>query len=270
MSENGNKPGYANGFLWILAGLLFFLGLYHSWHNEVASANSNYGFGVLLLFFIFLPEFKFFSAFGLKAQLREKIEEANATIQQLRSLATPIAEFMFIVIGRAGRYGRTFSPEDELRLIKATEQALKGIGTSNTEIEAAKAPWYQVVAFDMTEPIFYTISNVLTPYINKAGMAHTALPQMDSPDYHEAHKRVMEEHAKLLKLGENLKNLWRIRADFQLIPGEIKSFINFCPCFTDEDKSNLQFALKDQLALLEHFIKYRKFKWEVEGLPEKE
>ena len=83
--------------------------------------------------------------------MRETIEKAQVTMEQLRSLAGALATASVTAIAGVGRYA---SPDDRyFRIMGEIEKNLKGLGISHRKIEEILGPWYDAKLMDHVHAI---------------------------------------------------------------------------------------------------------------------
>ncbi len=106
----------------------------------------------LFLAFVNLDKFKKFKGAGFEAELKQTIEEANATIENLKEVAKPLIETNYILLAKANRFpAAAFDKSHEVfdQLIKLQ---LK-IGLVDTSLEKAKSSYINIHAWDMVNDI---------------------------------------------------------------------------------------------------------------------
>lgn len=100
----------------------------------------------VLLVFAELERFSKFKFPGGSAELRDTIEKAQVTMEQMRSLAEALAAASVTAISGVGRYA---SPDDRyFRIIGEIEKNLKELGISRQKIEEVLGPWYDAKLHD--------------------------------------------------------------------------------------------------------------------------
>jgi hypothetical protein len=88
-----------------LALILMAAALYLSFNEgDTGIVIVNYGAGFMCLFLASSSKFKRFKGLGIEAELRDKIDEADKLLSQLGALVTPIAEMVFSMTARLGRW----------------------------------------------------------------------------------------------------------------------------------------------------------------------
>ena len=129
----------ARTILFISAISLLTLGAFLAYKNNTGSATSAFGFGILVLFFAFIHEFQKFKGFGIEAELREKIREADDTIKKLRDIALPLAAINLRMLNRLGRWSGPISRKDRFEFVDSIGKELKGLGISDRQLDELNA-----------------------------------------------------------------------------------------------------------------------------------
>jgi len=124
----------------IAAMILLICGVGLSYLDKTGGATVKYADAVLCLIFAFLPEFKGFKGLGVEAKLLEKkIEETDVILGHLRSLSAPLAELLFTLVARLGRWDSAVPRQDRHRILGRFEDALRGLGVPDAERSQAKS-----------------------------------------------------------------------------------------------------------------------------------
>jgi hypothetical protein len=80
--------------------------------------------------------------FGLKAKLKEKIQEAEVTIEHLRSLAVSLSQPAISLITMHGNITKKFTHDYKAALIKQINDQLRYISIPEDHIREANRLWY--------------------------------------------------------------------------------------------------------------------------------
>jgi len=113
--------------------------------------------GGLAAVFLHLDKFKYFKAASFEAQLQDKIQEADITIQKIRELMKPLIIFTFHQITHSGSLGG----RDQLRnlfedICKLTEELDLG---GDLEIQAKKYEHLRLLALEWYNKIYAPAPN---------------------------------------------------------------------------------------------------------------
>jgi len=113
----------------------------------------------VFLAFANLDKFVKFKGAGFEAELKSAVSEANATIKELKELASPLIRTNFEILARANRMqGSNFDKDHELFDLLINLQARFKLNTS--EIELSKKHYIVIHAWDMVREIQSDIKSV--------------------------------------------------------------------------------------------------------------
>ena len=90
-----------------------------------------------------LSDFVSFEGFGLKAQLQSKIDEANATINQLQELALAVAEPVITNLAIQGHFVQ-LKYLDRYSMRESVNKLLSNIGVEKTDIKGINSTFEQM------------------------------------------------------------------------------------------------------------------------------
>ena len=126
--------------IFVVAMILLIFGVCLSFQDKTGGAFVTYGAAIFCLIFAFLQEFKRFKGLGIEAEvLEKKIEEADVILGHLRSLSVPLAELLFTMVARLGRWDSAVPRKDTYRIMKGFEEALRGLKVPEDKLSRAKA-----------------------------------------------------------------------------------------------------------------------------------
>ena len=149
------------------AMLLLICGVGLSYLDKTGGATVTYTAAVFCLIFAFLPKFKRFKGLGVEAELLEKkIEEADVILGHLRSLSVPLAELLFTMVARLGRWNSAVPRRDRYRILGRFEDALRGLGVPDAELSKAKSEWHRYNLIDQARPIVQSIHKRLNEKVD--------------------------------------------------------------------------------------------------------
>lgn len=231
------------------------LGAYLAYLDKTASSGVSFAAAIICMIFVSLEEFQKFKGFGIEAELREKIKEADDTIQRLRSFAIPTAEMLSTIAIRMGRWGSALSRQERYQFMKQIDEELKRIGVSAEDIEKSKANWHRYTIFDLGRPIFSEIKDRLESKIQEKDKALSAIPQpINAGD--QNHKRLVEERGEIFKELKKLESLFSIEKSEEL-PRVIKNYIETCQLLTDDDRKHIYKERHEELEDLTHYASHK-------------
>lgn len=215
--------------------------------------------GVFCLIFAFLPEFKHFEGFGVKAErLEEKIEEADETIAQLRSLSKPLAELLFTMVARSGRLGTVIPRRDRYRIMEQLESELRNVGLTESEIEDAKRDWHRFNLFDLSYPIIDRISALVKEKKKEQQKRINSISKPVVTDI-EAHNKEVRCLWHIAEEENRLKNNLNIENIESAYSG-ITDFIHNTDIFDDSEREDILAKNKEELEDLEYYSKHKEFR----------
>ena len=230
-----------------------------SYFDKTASAIATSGFAVLCLFYVFLPEFKRFKGFGVEAELLEKkIEEADRLLGQLRQLATPMAEMLFTIVARMGRWDSMVPRKDRNRVMEEIEAQLTSIGVSPGTIDYAKKDWHKFNVIDIARPVFRAAHEKIMDKIRKKENELGAFPQ-PIPAGSLEYKRLIDDRASLFLERDRLDK-WIQVSDFEHIPDYLEQSIKESQALTLEEQNEIFQRFEDHLEDLRYYAKNHRFR----------
>jgi hypothetical protein len=121
------------------------------------------GVGALALVMTRLPDITLLDALGIRTELQHTINEANATIAQLRKLAVTIAEPELSQLAMSGAMLSELRFEYQYDQKKQIVDTMKSLGVSQEDITAALRVW--------TPATLRKLSNVIAEAIGKTDKA---------------------------------------------------------------------------------------------------
>ena len=121
----------------------FFLLFYEVWWSgKRTGAVVTAGAALVVAGFVFInpTQFEQLSAFGMNAKLRATVQEAQATIQQLRGFAVPVTRELLDGLSRLGKWDSFMSEQDMQRMRSEFGEALREMGLDDSQIAEALGP----------------------------------------------------------------------------------------------------------------------------------
>lgn len=236
---------------------LLFVGTCLAMEDKTASSTVTYTAGFVCLFFVFLGEFSKFKGFGLEAELREKIKEADEALQQLRKVSLPVSEMLFTMAARFGRLGSPIPREDRYRIMQEIESELVQLGVTKEEIEKSKHDWHRFNMRDEGTPIYAKVRQKLDAKLEAVEERSRRFPQPISD--HGGWNNLCAERAARIHDREDLVQIIQ-SSDWVEIPKKYEQFINTCLAFTDTDRQELFNELKEKLEDVRYYAKHHTFR----------
>ena len=269
----------ARTILFISAISLLTLGAFLAYNNNTGSATSAFGFGILVLFFAFIHEFQKFKGFGIEAELREKIREADDTIKKLRDIALPLAAINLKMLNRLGRWSGPISRKNRFEFVDTIGKELKGLGISDRQLDELNAETHTFNENDLLHEVGGEIYSVLkakidraqfdmdkammdikNPLQGKGALDPTAMIQLNEKT--RIQQKLIETITKLQNdirlIGEN----WKEDGNSELLEKNIISIIQGCPLLSSEEKDSVDRKTKERIKDLVHYRKSHTFRRE--------
>lgn len=247
------------GAVLIIASLaLFGFGLYFCCRGK-PEIKAIFAAGALCLVFAFLREFKYFEVYGVKAELLDKkIETADKTIARLEGLSRPMAELLFTLSARAGRWVSGIPRRDRYRMMEELESELRKIGLSDAEIEGAKQDWHRFNLYDLAEPVF---DPVLARIETKRTEQNQRTDRLSYPKVvdTEAYNREVEHLWHISAEGKRLE-MTRSLDNVDSVYRGLMSFLDTTDVFTDDEKRQVLVDIKEELEDLKYYSENKKFR----------
>ena len=137
----------AKRFLFFVFSLIFvfLLPLTLAWDGELQKATFVCVISLVFLLVINADKIEAFKLWGLEATLKEKIQEASATIDELKKIAGTISKASLTDL-MAGNFLGGVSFETKLHLHDEIEEALKEIGIPDEALTDIKENWNKGIA----------------------------------------------------------------------------------------------------------------------------
>ena len=192
-------------------------------HNEYQKATLWCLFSIILLLILNVDRIEAFKLWGLETKLRLTINEAHATIDQLREVALTISRQTYNDIAFSGQIFTHISFEELYESKTALDKALKSIGASQGEINNAAHIWRLVTGRRLAALIFSDEGKLDEP-------AQEIWKEIKKP-YYEKEQDVPSEKLEVFLNDNDLMNDFRKGRfeDYQhyINTGEIKHIENF-------------------------------------------
>ncbi|MHB9073854.1 MAG: hypothetical protein ACYC6G_10040 [Desulfobaccales bacterium] len=237
---------------------LFVVGVVLSFLDKIGGVAGAYTTAIICLIFVFLSEFERFKGFGIEAELRKKIQEADEIIRHLREVSLPIAELLFAVDARIGRCSGPIPRPDRYRIMKQIEDALNKIGVSHKGMQEAKSEFDRINIIDLASPIFKGAIKLLDHKLHEKQNKFNKIfppPITITPEY----TNMAEDLKKLAKTKEDLLS-WAKFGDCYKFASSIEQFIEECDQVTDGEKRELLTTYHEDIEDLKYYAENREFR----------
>lgn len=257
--EHGNLPLLVRTTALITVSVILMIGgLVIASGGNAAGATATYVAAVFCLVFAFLSQFKKFSGLGFTGETWErKMEEADELIGRLKGLAAVVADPLFMVAARLGRWDQALSRREQYELVSRLENELTRNGVPASDIEKSKADLHRYTMIDLARPIIEGIRHELEPKLKERQRLLEAFPQPISitPEYNAT----VEAWRQASSAAAELRALYKVRLASKL-PEAIRLVLADCPLFTEEEKTELRERLTEEFADLEYYNQHRQFR----------
>lgn len=242
----------------LFAVYLLWAGILLALDDKTLSASACFTAAIACLIFVFIDRIKWFKGFGLEVQLEQKIKEADDVIQRLRAVSTPIAEMLFTMAARMGRWDSAIPRQDRYRIMKQIEEELKLTGASSEQLEKAKREWHRYNTFDLARLIFLKAHKQINAKIRVKDGETSSHPQpITSGDL--AWDRLIQERKDLYNERQKLENLYKIE-NWQDLPNSLENYIKTSAALTAGERDSILQETKEDLLDLKYYVDHREFR----------
>ncbi len=244
-----------------ISGLLLLgMGVVLSYQDKLGGATATYGTAIVCLIFVFLSDFKRFKGLGIEAELLDqKIEEADELLARLRGITAPLAEMLFSLAARMGRWGTAIPRTQRHDFMTRIQRALAEAGVSPEELEQAKGDWHYFNAFDLCSPALQKISDAFHTKLKLRDREVSAVPQPIGGDMMtEFNRRVARRqivHVEIEKLSEIRKQSGSLD-----LAARVRAIVSESPILDQKEKFELLNSIDEELRDIEHYVKHREFR----------
>jgi hypothetical protein len=125
--------------------------LWFGWHGEAEKGASIAAAGLLLILASRFDQLTSIKAFGIEAELKEKVREADDAIRHLRELAVSLAEPTLRHGMRLGRMGTFLNFREAIELQSSVEVALRKLQVPDDKIKALRKDYEYFTLVDLCE-----------------------------------------------------------------------------------------------------------------------
>jgi hypothetical protein len=244
----------------ITALVLFAFGLYFCCRGK-PEIKAIFAAGACCLVFAFLPQFKYFEGYGVKAErLDQKIRDANETITRLTSLSKPLAELLFTITARAGRGYSGIPRRDRYRMMQELESELRKTGLGDKDIEEAKRDWHRFNLYDLSEPVF---DDIIARIEEKKKQQQERINALSYPSVsaanHAAHEKEVKQSWHISAEERRLETTRSLENIFSVYDG-IMQFLDSTDIFSGQEKQDVLAKNKEELDDLKYYLEHKEFR----------
>jgi hypothetical protein len=102
--------------------------------------------------FLSLPQLGSIRVLGVAAEMRQTLDQAKATLEQLRGFAVPMAKATLRSLSGMGSYGSAIPKEEQDHVRDQLRKSLREVGVSDSEIAEALPPSADPIPPDTPTP----------------------------------------------------------------------------------------------------------------------
>jgi len=257
MEREPNTSILKSPLFWI-AVILFIWGGYLSFLDKTGSAFITYGAAIFCLFFVFLPYFEWIKGLGMQGKLREKINEADEIIERLKNITLPMAEMLFTLTARLGRWGSAVPRRDQHRIVKGIEKGLIEMGVQGEALETRKNTWHRFNMIDLSWPIRNRITFFLDGLINEKTTFITDCTKEKPPNQ----AGIVNSREEIKKIEQEKEKVFQILKtnDLGTIPGTLKEFVMASQFLKPIEIDDIMEKYSSRFEDLEYYSKHREFR----------
>lgn len=163
----------------------------------------------IFLAFANLDKFSEFKGAGFEAKLREAVNEANATIENLKEVAKPLIKTNLFVLSKSGRFSEgAFNKSHDVYDQLAELQ--RKIGLEGQDLEKSKAGYLNIHAWDMVSELSVSIGRAGNERFSVASNETMGTRSFDAPP--DLNK--LNELVKDLELDEQSQRQYKALKDY--------------------------------------------------------
>lgn len=250
---------FKKGALWL--GVIFLLlGAWNSTFNNVSGGTACFSAGILVIL-LFHFDVKKFNIFGMAAELREKLNEADKILEQLRGISLPVSEIAISVASKTGRTPERISRQALFNYVKDIEGELLALNVSQRDIDRVKKGWYSITSMEMATLIYREINKKLDSKKEAFECERVALSNNEGCTS-ENYQQIM------LKQGFIADDLSEIQRDivlmhynkpfaFEQTSSFLRKRLMSLSSLTDAEKNDLVIQLSEEWADLDYLLTHK-------------
>lgn len=237
----------------IMSVLLIVLGAINSTLNNASGGTACFAAGIIITL-LFHSDVKSFSFFGLAAELREKLNEAQDIIDKLRNVSLPISEIAISSASQMRSRGNPLSRRQLFEYVETICHELSLTNASDENIASVKKAWVSSTAIEMATCIQRTISvfigNKKAPVYQKASGDMSAVIDFDGKEVNAwDHFQLLQDED--MRFAEHLRLTTGKTQDFH---AKFIYFLESSPAFSREERDHLKHLLEEELTDLKYFL----------------
>lgn len=211
-------------FLEFLAVASFALTLYLLWQDRTSSAGVAVALSFGAVLFRVLPTLESFEILGLKAKLRERIEEADEVLEKVKRVASIATKAAVMNATWSNRWGG-MSFDKQSALLDEQARELAALGVTSETIDDVKRPALTMLSYDLALAFFGVIENVIRPYSDAYGRVVGELDRVPDADVNQAHSERLAA-AKAARASYSHSNYSNVRDKVTKKPEALEVLLN--------------------------------------------
>lgn len=208
----------------------------------------------ILTIILFQFDVKSFKVFGLAAELREKLTEADEILDKLRAISVPVSEIAISAASQSGGYQQHLRREQLHDYVSSISNALEQMKVSKQKIEGVKRGWYTATAVNMAVPVIQGIRYKLTSACAELekinGEILSGASNYSADQAKEFDELYIMAQIELHEFDESMD----LNKDYKSYPSFLNNLINNSKTLKPEVKEELRNRFKEELLDLDYLI----------------
>jgi hypothetical protein len=164
-------------------------GVLSLWTGNLPSSGMGLAAGLVLLLAASVERFEVLKGLGVEARTRkldEAINQANATVEQLRELAEMSGAALVSLNSKAGRWSEAPSIRESYATAQRVRKHLESLGSSSETMRDVLAPWVKVTTVDVVRELLKHVQRPLVlaqEHLNQRLQSYPTPIRSDDPAY---------------------------------------------------------------------------------------
>lgn len=245
----------------LMLGVIFLtLGAINSTLENVSGGAACFAAGVVVVI-LFHFDVKSFNVFGLAAELREKLSEADEILRKLRGISLPISEIAITTASQAGRYDSVVPRKKLYDFVRSISEELKDMNVPNESIEKIKDSWYLATSIDMSLPIHKEIQRQLSSHRAKV-LAKVDDVRMGRVTLNDEESQALNDELTNIECDNfnYQEDVSYINPNYKSYPSHFLKLINDLTGIPEEDKAGMLLKINEHILDLEYLINHKEIR----------
>ena len=192
----------------------------------------------------------------MKAKLLdEKLSEAGRVLEHLRNIALPMAQSVFDLLARSGRWSTGQTRAKRFALVAKIECQLTGMGVSITDIDQAKEDLHRFTAMDIAHSIVRHVYGVAQQNLGALQREIDAIPydERETGDrYSGLQQQILLMQTEFNKIDDSM-----LERTPERILAKTEEMLHTTQCFSETQRKQLADHLRDEIDDLRYFARTR-------------